>query len=85
MFLFKDGHGKNLIVAKPTLIEENQVLFHFSIGWKSEGEWVLKTDILAVGDRENGTVEVKGWSGKYWILNNENFQIGINDGSIEYK
>lgn len=85
MFYFHDGHEKNLIVAKPTIIEEDKILFHFSIGYKSEGEWVRKSDILAVGDMENGTVQVIGWGGKYSILNNDRFQLGIGDGSIRYK
>lgn len=85
MFFFHDGHEKHVIVAKPTLIEEDKILFHFSLGWKSEGEWVRKSDILAVGDMESGIVEVLGWGGRYLILNNEKFQLGIGDGSIRYK
>ena len=85
MFYFKDGAvDPTVIVGKPTLVED-ELLFHFMIGHKSESEFVKKEDIIAVGDNENGTVKVLGWTGKYRILNKDLFEKYLNEGVIELK
>lgn len=86
MFYFKFGvSDPTVIVAKPTLIKEKEVLFGFMIGHKSESEFVTKEEIIAVGDYERGTVKVLGWSGKYRILNKDLFEKYLNEGVIELK
>jgi len=59
--------GKVIIVDNITCVEDEQVLVHFLYGYKSEGEWVKKSDIIAIGDMSaNG--KIKGWSGNFNIL-----------------
>lgn len=60
--------GKEIVVSNITLIDDEQVLAHFLIGYKSEAEWVNKKDIIAIGDNTFGTGKIKGWSGKFNIL-----------------
>lgn len=86
MFIFVHGPlGECAIVETPTKITEEELLFHFLLGLKSEAEYVKKENILAVGDYENGTVEILGWSGKYTILNQKLFNKYINSGIIKLK
>lgn len=86
MFIFAHGPlGECAIVETPTTITEEELLFHFLLGWKSEAEYVKKENIIAVGDYENGTVEILGWSGKYTILNQELFNKYITSGTIKIK
>ncbi len=87
MFIFPYGvlNRPDVIVEMPTLIYEKELLFHFLYNYKSEGEFVKKEDILAVGDKDNGTVEIKGWGGKYTILNQELFDKYVVDGIIQLK
>jgi len=74
-----------VIVEKPTSIDKNKILFHFSLGTSSESEYVKKSEILAVGDNVDGTIEVKGWSGKYRILNKKLFAQYLEKGVFELK
>ena len=59
--------GKEIIVDNITCVDGDQVLVHFLYGYKSEAEWVKKSDIIAVGDM-SAKGEIKGWSGKFNIL-----------------
>lgn len=86
MFYWRHGAvGPTVIVGTPTSIETDSVLFHFAQGFKSESRWVPKTEILAVGDLEKGTLEVKGWGGKYRILNQALVDTYIDEKVIELK
>lgn len=86
MFYFQFGAvGPTVIVAKPTLIKEKEILFGFMNGHKSESKFLAKEDIIAVGDYEKGTVKVLGWGGKYRILNKDLFEKYLNEGVIELK
>ena len=59
--------GKEIIVDNISCVEDEKVLVHFLYGYKSEGEWVEKSDIIAIGDMSaNG--KIKGWSGNFNIL-----------------
>ena len=59
--------GKEIIVDNITCVEDEKVLVHFLYGYKSEGEWVKKSDIIAIGDMSaNG--KIKGWTGNFNIL-----------------
>lgn len=88
-YMFWWPHGclgkPTTIVEKPTSIYSDKILFHFLYGYKSESEFVKKEEIIAVGDNEKGTVEVKGWSGKYRILNQQLFNKYIEEKVIELK
>lgn len=59
--------GKEIIVDNITCVEDEQVLVHFLYGYKSESEWVKKSDIIAIGDM-SGNGKIKGWSGNFNIL-----------------
>lgn len=83
MFYFK--YGPETIVAQPTSIHGDEILFHFLRGHKSEAEFVKKEEIVAVGDVKNGTVGILGWSGRYRILNQELFDKYVKEKVIELK
>lgn len=66
-----NGEEDEIIVAKPTMIYDDCVLVHFLHGHHSIGEHVRYEDILAIGDAENGTHGIKGWSGRYRLIQPE--------------
>jgi hypothetical protein len=68
-FNYYAGKPKEIIVDNITEILEDSVLVHFVYGFKSLSEIVKKEKILAIGNNETGEGTIKGWSGKYDILN----------------
>ena len=59
--------GKEIIVANISCVDDEKALVHFLYGYKSDGEWVKKSDIIAIGDMSaNG--KIKGWTGNFNIL-----------------
>lgn len=69
-FNYNGGQPNEIIVDNITEIYEKDVLVHFLYGHKSLSEFVKKENILAIGNPE-GTGKIKGWTGKYDILNQE--------------
>lgn len=65
---YNGGKPNEIIVAPVTAKSEGTFLTHFSIGYKSLGEWVKKEDILAIGCKENGTEKIEGWSGRFILV-----------------
>lgn len=61
------GEGGEIVVDCISKIQNDKVLVHFLYGYKSEAEWVNKSDILAIGNMK-GKSELKGWTGKFDIL-----------------
>jgi hypothetical protein len=68
-FNYHGGKPNEIIVDNITNVDGDKVLVHFLYGYKSLGEYVNKKDILAIGNNETGEGKIKGWSGKYDILN----------------
>ena len=68
-FNYNGGKPDEIIVDNISHIKENEVLVIFLYGYKSMAEFVKKEDILAIGNNEEGKGTIKGWSGKYDILN----------------
>ncbi len=64
---------KRIEVSNVTCVDfkSNKLLVHFSLGWKSCSEYIKFDDIVGVGDHNNGTHKIEGWSGKFIILNHE--------------
>lgn len=60
---------KEIIVSDIVDIIGDDVLVCFLYGYKSLAEVVKKENILAIGNNETGEGKIKGWSGKYDILN----------------
>ena len=83
-FNYNGGEPDEVIVAKPTAIYEDKILFHFLYNYKSLAEDVYKKDIIAVGDI-NGTVAIAGWTGKFTIINQEIFDDLVSKGVIVLK
>ncbi|RJQ29123.1 hypothetical protein C4565_02565 [Candidatus Parcubacteria bacterium] len=83
-FNYNGGTPDEVIVEKPTSIDEEKILFHFLHGYKSVGEYINKEDIVAVGE-EDGAFEVAGWTGRYTILNKQKFIDLIKSGALEIK
>jgi len=61
------------------------VTTHFLYGHKSLSEDMTLDKIVAIGDNENGTLEVNGWGGKYRIVNQELFDKYVEQGLIVFK
>ncbi len=61
------------------------VMTHFLYGYKSLSEDMTLDKIVAIGDNENGTIEVVGWGGKYRVVNQELFDKYVSDGLIKFK
>lgn len=70
-FNYNGGEPNEIIVDNITEIYEDKVLVHFLYGYKSLAEFVRKEEILAIGNDETGEAEIKGWNGKYDIINPE--------------
>lgn len=64
-FNFNGGEPNEIIVSNITSISEHGILCHFMYGHHSLSEYVKEENVLAIGDNKNGTIEIKGWSGKY--------------------
>ena len=71
-FNYNGEEPDEVIVAKPTAIYEDKILFHFLYNYKSLAEDVYKENIIAVGNID-GTVSIVGWTGKFTIINQEVF------------
>lgn len=74
-FNYNGGEPTELIVSNITQIYKDkksiiQVLVHFQYANHSIGEFVKRENIWAIGNPE-GTGKIKGWTGKYDILNQE--------------
>ncbi len=74
-FNYNGGEPTELIVSNITQIYKDkksiiQVLVHFLYGYKSLAEFVKRENIWAIGNPK-GTGKIKGWTGKYDILNQE--------------
>lgn len=83
-FLYQYSIAEDLQVevAKITHVykEDNEVLVHFNVGHHSVGEFIKMDDIIAIGDNENGTIEFKGWNGKFRLLKDKNTLTEYIDG-----
>lgn len=62
-----EGDG-DIVVTNITKVYEKEFLVHFLYGYKSESEVVKKDDVLAIGNMD-GKSGLKGWTGKFDILN----------------
>jgi len=60
-------HNKEIIVDCVSKILKDKVLIYF-MGITIQYE-IKKENILAIGNNETGEGKIKGWSGKYDILN----------------
>jgi len=81
-FNYNGGIPDEVIVEKPTSIDDDVILFHFLDGHRSVGEYVKKENIVAVGEYD-GAFEVAGWNGRYSVLNRKEFFKLIQSGALE--
>lgn len=81
-FDYNGGTPKEVIVARPTTINDNDILFHFMYGHHSMAEYVEKKNILAVGD-DSGQVQIRGWTGRYKVINQPLFDKYVASGAIQ--
>jgi hypothetical protein len=68
-FNYNGGEPSEIIVNNITSAWGDEFLVHFVYGYKSLSEFVKKENILAIRNNETGEGTIKGWSGKYDILN----------------
>lgn len=83
-FNYYGGEPDEFIVAKPTAIYEDAILFHFLYNYKPLAGDVYKENIIAVGNID-GTVSIVGWTGKFTIINQEIFDDLVSKGVIVLK
>lgn len=81
-FNYNGGTPDDVIVETPTYIDDDEFIFHFMLGVKSLVETVKRRKIVAVGS-QTGDVSVRGWSGKYTILNPWLFRLLRLSGAVE--
>jgi hypothetical protein len=81
-FNYNGGTPDDVVVETPSYIDDDDLTFHFLIGYKSLVESVKRRKIVAVGS-ELGDVSVCGWSGKYTILNPWLFRLLQLSGAVE--
>ena len=70
-FNYNGGEPNEIIVNEIDEIYQGKFLVVFLYGYKSLSKFVNKEDILAIGNDETGEAEIKNWSGKYDVLNQE--------------
>ena len=67
-FNYNGGEPNDIIIDNITSVYDDRVLVHFLYGYKSMAEFILKKDIIAIGDLENGESKIPHCSGKFNIL-----------------
>lgn len=60
-------YENDIIVSKITCITNDTFLSHFLIGYSSEGEWIDKQDVIAIGNSE-GKGKIPHYFGNFDIL-----------------
>ncbi len=68
-FNYNGGEPNEIVIDNITEVYKDEVLVHFLYGLKSLAKLIKKSYILAIGNNESGEGEIKGWDGKYDILN----------------
>jgi hypothetical protein len=71
-FNYHGGEPTEIQVTNITKVYEDRVLVHFLYGHHSLGEFIKNEDIIAIGNPE-GETKIKGWTGKFDLLNEEKF------------
>ncbi len=81
-FKYLSSDPEEIMVSSITSVHENtrSVLVHFLNGHHSVGEWVKLDDILAIGNSESGESKLKGWSGKFDVVNKGHYLIREQNG-----
>jgi hypothetical protein len=76
-----DTKEKEVQVSKITSVHNGEFLVHFLHGHHSCAEYVKKEQVLAIGN-EKGTDGIKGWSGKFILIQPEHPAIieNLKDG-----
>ena len=68
-FNYNGGEPNEIIVNEIDEIYQGKFLTEFLYGYRSLSEFVEKENVLAIGNNETGEGKIKGWGGKYDILN----------------
>ena len=71
-FNYHGGEPNEIIVTNITFAHSKYFIVHFIYGHHSLSETVYRDKVLAIGDNQNGTIEIKGWSGKYTSIDKDN-------------
>lgn len=66
-FNYNGGEPDEIIVSNITSVKGSQVLSHFLYGHHSLGEFIQKSDIIAIGNPE-GEGKIRGYRNKFDIL-----------------
>lgn len=75
--------GPSIVVSDITFIIGDTLICHFMMGLKSDSFQLLKNEVLAIGDMEEGDIEFSGWSGRFLVLRPELIQ--RKSGSDEWE
>jgi hypothetical protein len=89
LFCWENGATPKMSVTHTVYVnkDSDEILFQVNDGRgkfdSAVSVLIKKTDIVAVKDDANGVVEIKGFAGKYTILNKELFKTYVAKGLIE--
>lgn len=83
-FRYSNQEPIRVVVARPKIIKEDEILFSFLYGHLSLEKSVKKTDILAVED-QGGEIQIMEWTRKYNVLNQQLFNQYVDDRIIHLK
>lgn len=72
-FAYYGGPTDEIIVAPITEAYNEGKLFlcHFSYGYKALFEQVKLEEIIAIGNKDTGESLIKGWTGRYDLVNSQ--------------
>ena len=63
-----NGEKDEIIVTNITEVYEGRLLCHFLYGHHSMAEFVEKDDLIAIGNLEEGKIKLRGWSGRFDVV-----------------
>lgn len=69
-FSYNGGKANEIMVTGITGIHKGAFIVHFLYGHHSMSELIKQEDVLAIGNT-NGETKIKGWSGKFDLINSE--------------
>lgn len=70
-FNYHGGEPNEIMVTNITFVHTDYFIVHFLYGHHSLAETVYRDKVLAIGD-PNGEHSIKGWSGKFTIVDAKN-------------
>ena len=81
-FNYMSGEPKEIMVSNISFKHEDGFITHFLYGRHSLSEYIPKSDILAIGNVKSGKTKIRGWGGKFDLVQPEHQLIIDNQKEI---